>query len=100
MRSATPCPLPTNLRSNALLSNIDTRSRRAGRMTTSQSKFDAFKLTAVGCCLALTTFSSRKMLGRWRHDYHDHRPNSSLGGLTPAAVTYSEGLNTKIFETI
>ena len=32
-----------------------------------------------------TLTDARKILARWRHGYNHHLPNSSLGGLTPAA---------------
>ena len=30
---------------------------------------------------------AREIIGRWRHDYNDHRPHTSLDGLTPKEFT-------------
>lgn len=35
--------------------------------------------------------NARKIIERWRLDYNEHRPHTSLGGLTPTAFMENNG---------
>ena len=47
--------------------------------------------TELFFCLA----DARQKLEKWRRDYHESRPHSSLGGLSPVEHLRSQGLETR-----